>query len=989
MAYVARRLFLLARLACLLVVASLAFRPFGAGAHAPLARADPAPGATLSQSPAQLFLSFAEPIDPERSRVRLLHSDGREVTGLTKLGGQPGPSDMIVRLPESLAPDVYTVSWFTVSSVDGHTRQGSYAFTVLEPGGGRPAAVMRLPAVAGPRALPAWTVMSARLAALVGAVLLTGTAAFAVLTGPVTGTGRVAWPWPLRRQLALAAGGATALLVLGTAVQLAAITVPLGGREAVPDLAGSRVGRWLLIRVMAGVVAGWLLCGTNRGHAGRRAAAGALPAAIVVILTFSLTSHAAAGRGAVWATLSDLVHLLAASVWLGTLAHVAIALYAERRAFSPVAPAAVQLLRRFSTVAAISVALLLATGTVNALAQVPSAAALVSTGYGRTLLGKLSAAVVLPAIAATNAFYFRPRVVARSAPVALLRGFRRAVLLEAVAGLTVLALTAALVERTPARSELAEARLVAEAAGQTNPVNLFSGQGALGGGPLTLTLIPGRLGVNYVAIEVDIRLGLDEVLLTALGPDGATARSVLRRSAHGDAADERAGAEGALTGSIDIKGAPGQWTAVVSAPRLRESVSFVMALERDGTAAPGGAWGSPAPQVAGAGWGLLACGTVLVLLVLVRRAAGVRLPPRFTGGVAGAAAVTAAVCAIALLPAAGAVTGGTAPPSGAQVAQTPTGAPRAAATAAAWGRTTRVRPVRSGGYTRWKVPTAASGLMIPTVDADGRVWVGEMSTGKLAVLDPDTDTYTELDFPGTGLAGTMGAGVDAAGRVWVAQSARDALGRFDPADGTYREFAAPTAGAAPSGIALDDRGRVWFTELGAGKIGVYDPAADRFTEYPISAPRFVPYWLAVAPDGRVWFTSLTSAAVGVIEPASGRLEVLDVPSGGGTTGIAVAPDGGVWVSSLSGKLVRLDPGRGTATTVSLPRGLAYGIAVAPNGVVWVGTTEDAVFAFDPQSQTLREVRTGAGAWWVTAGRDGSVWVAEGAVEGNALGRIGP
>jgi copper transport protein len=114
----------LAILALLLVVG--ASQPATAWAHAELDRADPAPGSDLDQPPAQLQLFFSEAVDPSFSRVQLLNDKGDAVDQGDSHVAPDDPRSLIVSLPSALDNGVYTVSWRTLSAVDGHQVTGAY-----------------------------------------------------------------------------------------------------------------------------------------------------------------------------------------------------------------------------------------------------------------------------------------------------------------------------------------------------------------------------------------------------------------------------------------------------------------------------------------------------------------------------------------------------------------------------------------------------------------------------------------------------------------------------------------------------------------------------------------------------------------------------------------------------------------------------------------------------------------------------------------------
>src|SRR5438093_1983539 len=99
-----------------------------AWAHANLASSDPANGATLATAPSAIRLTFTEPPDPTLSTIIVLNA------GATKLAtGDPTlqpPRTLSVSMPANVPDGVYTVSWRTVSTVDGHVTAGAFAFGV-------------------------------------------------------------------------------------------------------------------------------------------------------------------------------------------------------------------------------------------------------------------------------------------------------------------------------------------------------------------------------------------------------------------------------------------------------------------------------------------------------------------------------------------------------------------------------------------------------------------------------------------------------------------------------------------------------------------------------------------------------------------------------------------------------------------------------------------------------------------------------------------
>ncbi|NMH99926.1 cytochrome c oxidase assembly protein [Pseudonocardia acidicola] len=134
-------------------------------------------------------------------------------------------------------------------------------------------------------------------------------------------------------------------------------------------------------------------------------------------LPVALTGHSAGGGAHDVATDSLMLHVLAASLWVGGLVAV-IALAAHRRAAGQEGALATAV-PRFSRLALVCWLVLAVTGVVNALVRVPLRD-LVGSSYGWLVLGKVTALLVLGALGAAH----RRRSVAAAArgkPSALLR----------------------------------------------------------------------------------------------------------------------------------------------------------------------------------------------------------------------------------------------------------------------------------------------------------------------------------------------------------------------------------------------------------------------------------------------------------------------------------------------------------------------------------------------------------------------------------------
>src|SRR6202035_636994 len=149
-----------------------------------------------------------------------------------------------------------------------------------------------------------------------------------------------------------------------------------------------------------------------------------------------------ASRGTL-ALVADYVHLLAGALWAGGLLAIVVAARSVSRS------AREDVLRGsilgFSRLAAPTVAVVALAGVYLALRELPTASALVSTGYGIVLLIKAGVAAGALALGGYHRRFVVPRLAA-GAPIAAIR---RTLVLELGVLASVLALAAVLTQQAP------------------------------------------------------------------------------------------------------------------------------------------------------------------------------------------------------------------------------------------------------------------------------------------------------------------------------------------------------------------------------------------------------------------------------------------------------------------------------------------------------------------------------------------------------------
>ncbi len=144
----------------------------------------------------------------------------------------------------------------------------------------------------------------------------------------------------------------------------------------------------------------------------RSSRSAALPTMLGVVALASLawSSHAGAGEGAtgILHKASDILHLIAAAIWIGTLALLLVSVARREPAIDDI----VQALRRFATTGTAVVGVLIVTGVINLamIADLTSPADLMASPYGQTLAVKVALFLAMIAFAAANRWRFTPQL---------------------------------------------------------------------------------------------------------------------------------------------------------------------------------------------------------------------------------------------------------------------------------------------------------------------------------------------------------------------------------------------------------------------------------------------------------------------------------------------------------------------------------------------------------------------------------------------------
>jgi len=405
-----------------------------ASAHAVLVSTSPVLDSVLPTAPAEVVLTFSESVRQVPDRMRVIGPDGRRVDR-----GEPGFDGAVVTIAVDQRGQrgTYLVS-YRVISADGHPVVGGITYSIE-----------------APSAVPADDPGAATdplVSRLIQVTKFLGYAGVVLLVGPVFVLSLL-WPRRLPRRGPIRLVW-TGLGLVGfatvTGLVLQAPYVTGGGltgidTAALRDVLGSTLGAAFLIRLGVLLAAAVLLRPFLAGTEERsdRILLGVLGAA--GLLTWPLAGHPGASPVPAVSVVVDATHLAGMAVWLGGLVMLAgyLLRQANERELSAILPI-------WSRWAALAVCALLLAGTVQALIEVGTLEGLTGTGYGRLVIAKIGLFGLVLGVAAYSRQLVRRRWVAgQPGPM------RRAVLIELGVTAVVLALSAVLVQTTPARTAVA------------------------------------------------------------------------------------------------------------------------------------------------------------------------------------------------------------------------------------------------------------------------------------------------------------------------------------------------------------------------------------------------------------------------------------------------------------------------------------------------------------------------------------------------------
>ena len=393
-----------------LVAAAALVAPAAAWAHAALLHTVPEASRTVNSQPAQVRLTYSEPIEPRFAIVSVTDAAGRQVTSGAPQRAPGSPQTLVT--PLRRVPQGWYLVFWRVISADGHPVRGAFTFAVGPSPG--PPPQFRIPSLSEtahtPQLLVArWVVFLSFMAALGLFVLRM------VIARPV--------PRVSLRAISVAFGAALLLALVATPIYVLFATAQFSLRSVfdlsaiVPVARASSFGRDYLdlelVLALFAVAAGVALA-VDKPERSRRSVVellslwGALGAGAAALVLPGLAGHAGQRSPRGLSLPLDALHLAAGSIWMGGLIGLVVFWLTVGRearvaALSVVVP-------RFSNVAFLSVLALIGSGIGQSFLEIPTLGSLWQTSYGKALLVKIALLGAAVLLAAVNLARTKPRL---------------------------------------------------------------------------------------------------------------------------------------------------------------------------------------------------------------------------------------------------------------------------------------------------------------------------------------------------------------------------------------------------------------------------------------------------------------------------------------------------------------------------------------------------------------------------------------------------
>jgi copper transport protein len=419
--------------------------------HAAFVGAEPAAGTRVESSPQRIALRFTEPLNRGLTEISLVDvRSGERLKASLLTSGRS--NELTLRPSRPLPRSAYRIEWHTVSTVDGHALEGSFGFGV------------RTAAVEGAQQVEQSPLAGGGLVRIYFRALFYVALFFfagGVMTSALLGRGPPAgWLFPGSSREAVETAGEIpgrlsdrawdrTLDAGWLAAGSAAATALIDAADAGGGLSLQNASDFLLTNAAGLARAGTVLALVIAVVVASRSRFLAALASVAALSLIALSGHANSAEVRPLALATDWTHLVAAAVWVGGMAQVAVAwLPLARRHGWPLGRAALHgVLERFGRVALPAFFVVATSGLISAVIQLGEPSSLWNSAYGRVLGAKVFLVALIALASYWHALRLRPRLLAAN-PHPERRAYRRhwrLLFAEPVLGVGVLVAAATLV----------------------------------------------------------------------------------------------------------------------------------------------------------------------------------------------------------------------------------------------------------------------------------------------------------------------------------------------------------------------------------------------------------------------------------------------------------------------------------------------------------------------------------------------------------------
>ncbi|MEK3799030.1 copper resistance protein CopC [Peribacillus sp. FSL H8-0477] len=384
-----RMIWLMVCIICLMAL------PEMTSAHAYLKQSNPSVNTMLETSPKNISLVFSEPIQPAFHHVEVFSEDGKAELDESFIPDD-NETQLIAKLKQDLGKGVYTIKWRVISS-DGHPIEGTIPFTIgkefVTKDDAEDDASVYFPGL--------------------DKILIQGMQylSFSLLIGFLFFH---LWLYP-RKKTSYNSRFSGIIWIAFTLLTLSILfSLPLQTTTDA-EVGWNRVFKisllketifhttfgtiWMIEMGLLVILFSSLLL-TKKAIS---AAYGSFLLIAALILCKASIGHTAAVNNQVLAVIMDFFHLLGMALWLGTLLALVILLPGESKKGKDHS-IYWQTIQRFSAFAIVFVLILLVTGIYSSVQHVSSIQSLVTTSYGKVLIGKILLMLIMIGMGAYHSF---------------------------------------------------------------------------------------------------------------------------------------------------------------------------------------------------------------------------------------------------------------------------------------------------------------------------------------------------------------------------------------------------------------------------------------------------------------------------------------------------------------------------------------------------------------------------------------------------------